>query len=67
MEKNMEKINKDIEMIKDDMLKIMDKMDGFEQTIINIKWLLKRLRKNKLYELQNIVDQQSFEDHKGVK
>ena len=67
MEKNMEKINKDIEMIKDDMLKIMDKMDGFEQTIINIKWLLKRLRRNKLYELQNIVDQQSFEDYKGVK
>ena len=28
MEKNMEKINKDIEMIKDDMLKIMDKMES---------------------------------------
>jgi|TARA_R100001530_G_scaffold122498_1_gene90144 predicted nucleotidyltransferase len=67
MEKNMEKINRDIDILKKDILKIMDKMDNFEQTIINIKWLLKRLRKNKLYELQNIVDQQSFEDHKGVK
>jgi len=67
MEKNMEKINRDIDILKKDILKIMDKMDNFEQTIINIKWLLKRLRKNKLYELQNIVDQQSFEDYKGVK
>ena len=67
MEKNLEKINEDINRIKKDILKIMDKMDDFEQTIINIKWLLKRLRKNKLYELQNIVDQQSFEDYKGVK
>ena len=67
MEKNLEKINRDIKMIKEDMLKLMDKMDYFEQTVINIKWLLKRLRKNKLYELQNMVDQQSFEDHKGVK
>ena len=67
MEKNMEKINRDIDILKKDILKMMDKMDDFEQIVINIKWLLKRLRKNKLYELQNIVDQQSFEDHKGVK
>ena len=66
MEKNLEKINRDIKMIKEDMLKMMDKMDDFEQSITNLKWLLKRLRKNKLYELQNKVDQQSFEDHKGV-
>ena len=67
MEKNLEKINRDIKMIKEDMLKMMDKMDYFEQTIINLQWLLKRLRKNKLYELQNKVDQQSFENYKGVK
>jgi len=64
MEKNLEKINEDIKMIKEDMLKLMDKMDVFEQIIINLKWLLKT---NKAYGLQNKVDQQSFEDHKGVK
>ena len=64
MEKNLEKINEDINRIKKDILKMMDKMDVFEQIIINLKWLLKT---NKAYGLQNKVDQQSFEDHKGVK
>ena len=55
---------KDIEYMKRDMLKMMDKIDDLDQSIINIKYLLKNKQAD---ELQNIVDQQSFEDHKGVK
>ena len=34
-------ILKDIDDIKHDMLKMMDKIDSLEQVIINLKWLLK--------------------------
>jgi|TARA_Y100000294_G_C8484154_1_gene308011 hypothetical protein len=34
-------IEQDIENMKHDMLKMMDKIDIIEQSLINLKWLLK--------------------------
>ena len=35
-------MKKDVEMIKEDMLKVFDKLDDLEQATINLKHLLKK-------------------------
>jgi len=40
-------VEQDIENIKHDMLKMMDKIDDIEQSLINLKWLLKDKKKEK--------------------
>ena len=40
-------VEHDIENIKHDMLKMMDKIDTLEQVIINLKWLLKDKKKKR--------------------
>jgi len=38
-------VSQDIKNMKQDMLKMMDKIDIIEQSLINLKWLLKDMKK----------------------
>ena len=60
MEKNLEKINEDINRIKKDILKMMDKMDNFEQTIIR-----DQIRKLSDLKDQGIITEEEFQKKKN--
>ena len=40
-------VSQDIKNMKQDMLKMMDKIDIIEQSLINLKWLLKDVKKKR--------------------
>jgi hypothetical protein len=40
-------VSQDIKNMKQDMLKMMDKIDILEQSLINLKWLLKDIKKKR--------------------
>jgi len=40
-------VSQDIKNMKQDMLKMMDKIDIIEQSLINLKWLLKDMKKKR--------------------
>ena len=40
-------VSQDIKNMKQDMLKMMDKIDIIEQSLINLKWLLKDTKKKR--------------------
>ena len=47
IEQDIENMKHDMLNMKHDMLKMMDKIDIIEQSLINLKWLLKDMKKKR--------------------